>query len=256
MALILISPANLRADNKALFSHIAAKKPRIIAFGEYHPARDYEGKTTLEIFSRDILPILSHLGYKKIILEPLYAGLSVAEYRLYKNNFSHNSTLINDNLLRVKDSQGLKACLDEADRLAVSVYGAWPYGKENSFRVIQIGGRVNPEKLAALEILSFAKMLTLNIISISKQLIMQGDKILIYGGGMHNQCLPEIEALSFGKPFFKKQFGRKYLEVQLMNRPQAEIIPKLVDSSTRIMLKNGISFHLENTRIQHKISLI
>ena len=44
-----------------LIGHITQSSPQIIGFDEYHPPEGYQGRTSLEYFSKEILPSLANL---------------------------------------------------------------------------------------------------------------------------------------------------------------------------------------------------
>jgi len=250
--ILFMLPARTYSGDIELLKFIAAKKPQVIGFGEYHPGPDYEGRTTLEIFSCHLLPILANLGYKKIVVEYLYLGLSQTDYELCSKNSGDpaKQQAMQDNLLRAKDPKGLLALFKEAQRCGVDIFGAWPNDFEKNLRFSQISGKHNPERINALEMFSISRVLTRNMIAIAERLFENQENALLYGGLWHSQCKPRLEQISYGLHFILKNIN--YLEVVLINSGLLKNFDE-IDRGHKEMVKNKITERISPDRRTYEL---
>lgn len=195
---------------------IISEHPQVIAFGENHPPEGYTGRDSFGEFMR-LLPRLSELGYKELVLEGFPYDLKSWNMYMEPSSIDVNRYLSIFERLPISNPLMVQVL---AKKYGVNIHGVSPLKEGNISDTAQLIDNKSKEKV--------------------KQLISEGKKVLAYNGRLHVLCRGDTQfgCPSYGKELFSR-IGNKYLEVQLFipeirelrDPGEFDLFPDLPDSN-------------------------
>jgi hypothetical protein len=207
-------PCALYDSPEAAFARVLEDDPAVLAIGETHAQRDFDGPSTTERFTEKLLPILR--GRSKDLVVELWVGNSSckpAQKRAMKQVASAQAEVTASQ--RPKNQSEFVALYNAARKNDMKAHVLVPPCDDYD-KIVHA-----PDDLdAMLEIIA-----RLSASEVQKALPAETGPVLVYGGAMHNDLVPRPghERWSFG-PELDRATAHRYVELDL-------IVPEMISES-------------------------
>lgn len=208
------TPCALYDSSEAAFARVLEERPAVLAIGETHAQRDFDGASTTERFTETLLPLLR--GRSKDLVLELWIGNAAckpAQKRAMKQVASAQAEVTASQ--RPKNQSEFVALYNAARKNEMKPHVLVPPCDDYE-KIVH-----SPDDLdAMLEIIA-----RLSAAEATKLLPNDSEPLLVYGGAMHNDLVPRPghERWSFG-PELDRVTDHRYVELDL-------IVPEMITES-------------------------
>jgi len=208
-------PCTLYDSPEAAFARVLEDRPAVLAIGETHAQRDFDGASTTERFAEKLLPVLR--GRSKDLVVELWVGnpsCNTAQKRAMKQVASAQAEVTASQ--RPKNQSEFVALYNAARKNDMKAHVLVPPCDDYD-KIVH-----SPDDLdSMLEIIA-----RLSAAEVTKALPAENNEpVLVYGGAMHNDLMPRPghERWSFG-PELDHATDHRYVELDL-------IVPEMISES-------------------------
>ena len=207
-------PCTLYDSPEAAFARVLEDQPAVLAIGETHAQRDFDGPSTTERFTDKLLPMLR--GRSKDLVVELWVGnpsCNGSQKRAMKQVASAQAEVTTSQ--RPKNQSEFVALYNAARKNDMKAHVLVPPCDDYE-KIVHA-----PDDLdAMLEIIA-----RLSAAEVTKSLPTSTEPVLVYGGAMHNDLVPRPghERWSFG-PELDRATDHRYVELDL-------IVPEMISES-------------------------
>jgi hypothetical protein len=216
-------------DLRSAVSAILTNDIQVIAFGEIHKARASNLTSTMQIFAREIIPLLAEQGITDLVIEHIPSGdlasRELAEYTatgqfgpFLSRWFAYNP-----------DYCGIIEIIRQSQASGLRLHGSHASSTEEY--------RQNITELPTF--------LNRRLLETIQPLISEGRRIAVYSGAKHNNIVPISgqDGRSFGQ-IIERQLGNSYREVDLY---QPDLAAELDDQA--VLSLDGLSSYIPETGV-------
>lgn len=201
----------LYATPEAAFAHVLAERPAVLAVGETHAQRSFDGASTTTRFTETLLPLVAKTS-KDLVLE-LWVGNSTCHgaQKRAMNHAAETGREIASSQSRKNPSEFI-ALYDAARKNGMTAHILVPPCDDYE-KIVAAPDDVDA-MLAIVARLSAAETESL--------LGAAPEPVVVYGGAMHNDLVPRPghERWTFG-PELDEKTGHRYVELDL-------IVPEMI----------------------------
>jgi len=207
-------PCTVYDSPEAAFARVLEDQPAVLAIGETHAQRDFDGPSTTERFTDKLLPMLR--GRSKDLVVELWVGnpsCNGSQKRAMKQVASAQAEVTTSQ--RPKNQSEFVALYNAARKNDMKAHVLVPPCDDYE-KIVHA-----PDDLdAMLEIIA-----RLSAAEVTKSLPTSSEPVLVYGGAMHNDLVPRPghERWSFG-PELDRATDHRYVELDL-------IVPEMISES-------------------------
>lgn len=215
---MVVAPAKLSFTHfnsfQSAMENILNDNIRIIAFGEIHKNEASNLTSTLQHFSRKVMPLLAKHEITDLVLEHLPSG---EKAKTEIENFGNSQKLgpfLADWFAFHSDYCGVIEAMKQAHRLGIDLHGSNAAGEEEyNANLTRMGELINERTLEIVRML----------------LKQKGKRFAVYGGATHNDISPPAEKKdrNFGN-ILSRELGKGYVEVDIY---LPDLVPTISDQS-------------------------
>ncbi|MCU0641375.1 MAG: hypothetical protein MUC35_04740 [Candidatus Margulisbacteria bacterium] len=188
--------------------------PTVVGFGEIH----HDGKadrSTLEQFTREVVPLLRRRGFRHLVLEFLLSDQEVrhelAAYREARITLDQKQAPRLFAYAAMPEHRGFRELLATCRRLGITIHPGGPTSQEY----------YQPENQAELKVNKpwprNVKLFGQSLAKAIGRILADGQKVASYSGLRHNDLLGSETAGSF-VPALKQSSRTRYVEIDLIGR--------------------------------------
>jgi len=217
-------------------SILATNRPTIISFGELHHDGNSKQRSTIETFTAQALPALAQHGFADLVIEFLRSDPEIIADLIRFYNYQTELTIQDTphlyRLINYPMHKGALNLLIRCRQLGIKPHPGGPTLTELQQPDIQAELCCN--RLWTKTIQLYNNRLTNAILRIAHK----GRRVASFSGLRHNDVDRSLRQGSFGA-LFAKHFGRKYVEIDLVNRRRllglrSSNNPNIIDYATKL----------------------